>query len=241
MIPALAVALSAQTVLMKRLDTIASNVANASTIGYRGDQVNFEELVSSPRGSAFSFPSTGSSALSTNSGALVKTEGNLDLAIQGDGWFAVDTPAGRSFTRDGRFVVSPEGQLVTVTGARVLDVGGAPITIESNGPPPKVARDGMITQGNAQVGAVGLFRLDHGASFQRLEGALIMSDRPADPIVDFGRNGVQSGFLESSNVSPVVEISRLIAVQRMFSTVSNGVESTENNVEQAIKMLGPSG
>ncbi len=241
MTPALSVGLSAQSVLVRRLEAIASNVANSSTVGYRGDQINFEELVASPRGSSFSFPSSGAAALSTSNGALVKTGGNLDLAVQGDGWFAVETSSGRAYTRDGRFVVSPEGLLVNLTGARVLDVGGAPITVDPNGAAPKIARDGMITQGSSQVGAIGLFHLQSSSSFVRLEGSLIMSDSLAQPIVDFGRNGVQPGFLEGSNVSPILEISRLISVQRMFSTVSNGIESTEMNVDQAIKMLGPSG
>ncbi len=240
LVPALSVALSAQSVLTKRLESIASNVANSSTIGFRGEQVNFEELLSSRQSSSLAFPSSGALALLPNSGSLIKTESNLDVAIKGDGWFSVETPSGRAFTRDGRFVVSPNGELITVRGDKVLDVGGAPLLIGPDGAAPKVAHDGMISQGTTQVGAIGLFKLDTQSSFSRLEGALIMSDLPAEPITNFARDGVQSGFLENSNVVPVTEISKLISLQRMFAIVSNGLESTEGNVDQTIKMLGPS-
>lgn len=239
MIPALSVALTAQNVLSRKLESIASNVANSSTVGYRADQIHFEELLSGSMGSSMSFPSSGSLSLSKSGGQIVKTDGPFDLAVQGDGWFAVQTDTGRAYTRDGRFMLSPGGDLVTLKGDRVLDVGGGPLAIDPDGVQPRIARDGMITQGTVQVGAIGLFRVDSNSGLLRKEGALVTSDRPADPITSFVRDGVQSGFLENSNVAPVSEISSLIAVQRMFAVVTNGLEAMESNVDQAIKMLGP--
>ena len=96
------VALSAQMALQKRLDTIANNVANASTAGFRAEEVKFETYLSNASPDPIAFATEGKTYLSRQSGELVRTDNLLDVAVSGDAWMAIQTPAGRVYTRDGR-------------------------------------------------------------------------------------------------------------------------------------------
>ena len=104
------VALSSQVALEKRLTTIADNVANTNTVGFRATGVKFEDLVSGIGDDRVAFASTGATFLSENAGALRQTGNPFDFAIQGDAWFGIDTPVGTVMTRDGRFEMDQEGQ-----------------------------------------------------------------------------------------------------------------------------------
>ncbi|TIT38864.1 MAG: flagellar hook-basal body complex protein, partial [Mesorhizobium sp.] len=92
------VALSSQIALERRLDTIADNVANASTIGFRATGVKFEDVVSGTGPKSVSFASSGNTYLSTAHGSMTETGNPFDFAIQGDAWFAIETPGGTVMT-----------------------------------------------------------------------------------------------------------------------------------------------
>src|SRR5919108_4115903 len=151
------VALSAQVALDKRLTTIADNVANMSTVGFRATEVKFNDIVSGVGQNSVSFASPGDTYLSPKAGGLRETQNPFDFAIQGDAWFGIETPAGTVMTRDGRFTMTDTGQLVTHEGYPVLDAGGAPIQLNPLNGPPEAGRDGVIRQNGQLVGAIGLF------------------------------------------------------------------------------------
>jgi flagellar basal-body rod protein FlgF len=232
------VSLSAQISLERRLATIAANIANANTPGYRVDGVTFATELAKAGDSNIAFVSEGDGYISRNSGPLISTGNPLDIAIQGDGWFAVRSPGGEIYTRDGRMTMAENGDLVTVTGAPVLDVAGAPIQLDPTGGAPAIARDGMITQNGRQVGAVGLFAIDPNARLTRAGTSGFFSDKQAEPVLDFRSNSVVQGAIEGANVDPVREMTRLIEVTRTFDGVTNGVTQTENSLQDAIKTLG---
>src|SRR6478735_370031 len=96
------VALSAQMALQKRLDTIANNVANSGTAGYRAEEVKFETFLSQAGSNPIAFASAGDSYISRQAGELVQTENPLDVAVRGDAWLSIQTPSGPVYTRDGR-------------------------------------------------------------------------------------------------------------------------------------------
>jgi flagellar basal-body rod protein FlgF len=232
------VALSAQVALERRLETIASNVANMNTPGYRADGVSFEAQVAKAGDNRPSDVSPGSGFISRRSGALISTGNPFDVAVQGDGFFAINGPAGVIYTRDGRMRLSDTGALETLEGHPVLDVGGAPIQLDGGGAPPTIAADGMINQNGRQVAAIGLFALDEDAKLTRAGNAGFTTDKPAQPVLDFTQNGVVQGTIESANVNPLQEMTKLIAVTRAFDGVTNEVSQTENSVTDAIKTLG---
>ncbi|HML43025.1 MAG: flagellar basal-body rod protein FlgF [Hyphomicrobium zavarzinii] len=236
--PSLYVSLSGQLSLMRRLDTLAHNVANVNTAGFRAEEIKFEQLISQKTDEPTAFVSTGQTYLSRQAGEVVRTENPLDIAVTGDAWLAFQGPNGPVYTRDGRMTMTPEGELRTLTGYPVLDVGGAPIQLNPNGGPPSISRDGTMTQGQNRVGAVGLFTIPDQARLSRFENSGVMPDMAAEPALDFSRVGLLQGFMEQANVNPVSEISRLIQIQRSFDSISNSIAQSEQTLTTAIKTLG---
>ena len=236
--PALSVALSAQVSLDKRLDSIAQNIANMTTAGYRAEGVRFEAQLSGSGEAAVAFASSGDSYIVRDAGSLTQTGNPLDVGVQGDAWFAIATPEGPVFTRDGRMRMTENGDLETLNGHKVLDAGFAPIQIDPNAGPPTIARDGMITQGGAQLGAIGLFRIDPAATLVRYENSGVIPSVRAEAVLDFAGNGVVQGFSEGSNVNPILEINKLIEVSRAFESALALVGESETTQRDMIRTLG---
>jgi flagellar basal-body rod protein FlgF len=232
------VALSSQIALERRLDTIADNVANASTIGFRATGVKFEDVVSGSGPKSVSFTSSGNTYLSGAHGAMTETGNPFDFAIQGDAWFALDTPVGTVMTRDGRFSMNENGELRSTEGHPVLDAGGAPIQLDPRNGPPKAGADGSLRQGDQLVGAIGLYDFDPGQNFVRYGNSGIVPARAPEPVIDRSDLGVAQGFLEESNVNPVLEMTRLIMVQRAFENTAALIRQTDSSTDDAIKTLG---
>jgi flagellar basal-body rod protein FlgF len=232
------VALSAQVALERRLETIANNVANMNTVGYRADGVKFEAEIARAGGARVAYVSPGDDFISRRAGGLTKTDNPLDVAVQGDGWLSIDTVSGVAYTRDGRMRISEAGDLQTLNGNAVLDAGGAPIALDPSAGAPAIGADGMINQNGHQVGALGLFAINSEAKLTRAENSSVIPDRPATPILDSIDNGLVQGAVEGANIDPVREMSKLIAVTRTFDGVSTEVTQTETSFQDAIKSLG---
>lgn len=232
------VGLSAQMSLMRRLETIANNVANASTAGFRAEEVKFDSLLSRTSPDPVAFASTGQTYLSRQAGEMVRTDNPLDVAVEGDAWLAIQTPTGTAYTRDGRMRMTETGELQTLNGYAIMDAGNAPLRVDPNAGPPQIARDGTITQNNRQAGAIGLFKIDPQANLKRAENSGVIPDRPATPALDFATTGMQQGYIERANVNPVMEITRLIMVSRAFEAVTAGLKDSDASHQEAIRSLG---
>ena len=241
MIDAMSVALSSQLALERRLATVADNVANGGTTGFRATSVRFEEVrhgAANERAGEAAFVTRGRSFVSLANGALEETGGALDVAVRGEAWFAIDTGGGPSVTRDGRFAMDADGTLRTLTGEAVLDAGGAPVQLAPGGGPPAIAGDGSITQDGQVVAAIGLFSYDPGANPERVGTSAIRVRGALRPVVDDPRTGVVQGFLERSNVDPVREMTRLIRIHRDFDNVAAAIRDAEGATEAMIDTLG---
>lgn len=234
------VALSAQVALQRRMETIANNVANASVAGFRGEQTKFEALLSDTATESVAFASSGDTYINRSAGQVERTGNPLDIAVQGDAWLAIQTPSGTVYTRDGRMQITAGGELQSIDGYPILDVGGAPIQIDPNAGPPQIASDGMMTQNDRQIGAVGLFTIAPNASLSRYENSGVIPDQPATPALDFTQVGILQGHIEGANVNPMWEMSQLITVSRSYEAVSNSISQSEDSLHEAIKALGPS-
>jgi flagellar basal-body rod protein FlgF len=234
------VALSSQIALEKRLTTIADNVANMSTIGFRATEVKFEDVVTGVGQNSIAFTSPGDTYLSQKAGALRQTQSPFDFAIQGDAWFGIDTPVGTVMTRDGRFTMTDTGQLVTHEGYAVLDAGGAPIQLDPLNGAPQVGRDGVIRQDGQLVASIGLFNYNPGPNFNRFGNSGVIPQGQPEPVVDRVDAGVVQGFLEEANVNPILEMTRLIMVQRSFENSAAITRDTESTLDDAVKTLGGS-
>lgn len=232
------VGLSAQISLQRRLETIANNVANASTTGFRAEEVKFEQALSRASSDPVAYATAGKPYLSRRSGEIVRTDNLFDVAVQGDAWLAVQSPAGPVYTRDGRMRMADSGELMSLANQPVLDAGGAPLRLDPNAGPPRIGRDGTITQNNRQIGALGLFKIDERANLRRVENGGVLPDVPATPALDFAKVGVQQGYIERANVNPVLEMTKLIMVQHAFEAVTASLKDSDASQQEAIRTLG---
>jgi flagellar basal-body rod protein FlgF len=233
------VTLSAQVALERRLTTLAANVANQSTPGYRAEEVVFNTLISRAGETPVAYVSPGDTYISRRPGVPIKTDNPLDVAVQGDCWLALRTKAGTVvYTRDGRMKMQPGGELQSINGFSVLDAGNSPIAIDPLGGPATIARDGMITQGGRQIGAIGLFLLANKSKLTRFDNSSVVSDKPATPVFDFSAYGITQGYVEGANVNPMLEMAKLIMVSRTFESISSAVESSGSSLKDAIRILG---
>ncbi|WP_113340485.1 flagellar basal-body rod protein FlgF [Rhizobium cremeum] len=237
------VGISSQIALERRLTTIADNIANMNTAGFRATEVKFDEVLSKTGNdinAKIAFVSQGNDYLSTRAGEVQQSGNPLDFAVKGDAWFAIDTPAGQVLTRDGRFSMTETGDLVSTQGYPVLDAGGAPIQLNANGGPPTVGLDGRITQDGRIVGSIGVFSADLTKGFLRFENSGVIATDTPQPVTDSSEVGVMQGFVESSNVNALSEMTQLIQVNRAFEGISSLLSSSENTFTSAIKTLGGS-
>jgi len=232
------VALSAQMALERRLNTLADNVANASTVGFRATGMKFEDVVSGVGEKSVSFASTGQNYLTMQKGSLRETGNPFDFAIQGDSWFGIETPAGTVMTRDGRFTMTNGGELVSIEGHPVMDAGGAGLQLDPTAGPPEVGADGVVRQGGRLVGSIGLFNFDPGQGFVRYGNSGLLAKGTLDPVVDRIDAGVAQGFVEESNVNPVLEMTRLIMIQRAFENAAALIRTSDSSLSDAVKTLG---
>ncbi len=232
------VALSSQIALERRLTTIADNVANAGTVGFRATQVKFEDVLSGTGPGSVSFVQTGGTYLSEAKGGYRNTANPFDFAIRGDAWFGLETPDGPIMTRDGRFSMLQTGQLVSVEGYPVLDASGTALQLDPSAGAPVVSADGFIRQNGQQVGAFGLFSFEPGLNFQRYGNSGVVPNGEPQAVVDRADSGVVQGFVEDSNVNPVLEMTRLIMVQRAFESANAAIRETEGTFSNAVKALG---
>lgn len=232
------VSLSSQVALERRLTTIADNVANLGTVGFRATGVKFADVVSGRGQEAVSFVSTGDTYLSGASGGFRQTENMFDFAIQGDAWFAIETPGGTVMTRDGRFTMLDTGELVTHEGYPVLDAGGAPLVLNPLAGAPQAGGDGALYQNGVAAGAIGLYTFDPGPNFTRFGNSGIVPRGNPEPVVDRSDVSLKQGFLEDSNVNPVLEMTRLIMVQRAFENAAALARDSEEALGEAIRTLG---
>ena len=236
--PALYVALSAQVALANRLETVASNVANMNTAGYRADEIKFHEIVSRTGPDPVAFASEGSRYTSRQSGPVIETGNPLDIAVEGDAWIGVDIGDSIAYTKDGRMQIDAQGVLRDLAGNAVLSTGGAPIVLDPEAGDPQIAPDGTVTQGDLLVGNIAVFSIDPAARLERSVGSAVVTDLPGQPILEFTDVALRQGYVEGANVNPVREMTKLIMITRAFESASNLIETSERSQATAIRELG---
>ena len=235
------VSLSSQMALERRLTTIADNMANVTTTGFRGTEVKFNQVLSdtdNKLGSKVAFVTQGNDYLSNDSGELQNTGSMFDFAVKGDAWFGINTPAGTVLTKDGRFTMAATGALVSTRGFPVLDPNGGQIQLNPQAGEPSVTANGEIFQNGKQMGQIGLYTADMSKGFLRYSNSGIIASETPQAIVDSSKVGVAQGYLENSNVNGMREMTQLIEVSRAFDNISTLTGSSESSLEEAIKTLG---
>lgn len=229
------VILSRQSGLLNQMDVIANNIANASTQGFRREGMVFSEFVNrAGDGPSLSIGFGNTRVVDLQQGALTQTGGSFDLAIEGDGFFMIDTPKGQQLTRSGNFTPGPDGNLVTDDGYHVLDGGGSTIFIPPGALNVAVAQDGTVSAGGSPLAQIGLWQPTDPLSLTHESGTRFSASgvQPAEGAK------VMQGYLEDSNVDPLQEVASMIAVQRAYEMGQSFLDREDDRARNLIQTLG---
>lgn len=240
---ALYVGLSRQLTLKRQMDVIANNIANSDTFGFKVESLQLGEDVQAPQlqpgqgpAPAITFVHDTGLTRDYRQGALRQTGGPFDLGLQGDGFFEVQTPAGNRLTRDGRFALNAQGQLVDSSGNAVLQAGGQPITVDPTKTTPQIAHDGTVSQDGQVLGKIGVFAVADRGALTKTGGGLY--DPGAQTPTADTTTVVQQGMIETANVDAIQQMTRMISVSRAYEQVTSMMDATGNASDQSIQRLG---
>jgi len=246
----LLIGLSRQVTLERQMDVIANNVANVNTNGFKADRSLFQEYLM-PTAREDNFAAGRDRRISHvvdratfhdfAQGSPDATKNPLDVAINGDGFFVVQTPAGERYTRDGNFQINNQGQLVNASGHPVLGNGG-PIQFQQTDKQVQISADGTVTvlEGTGRTDSIrGKLRLAKFSQPQRLvkEGSNLYSVGEGNAVQADTKSTVAQGFVERSNVNAVAEMSRMIEINRVYTQISSLLQQQHDLHRTAIDKL----
>ncbi|MEO1556198.1 MAG: flagellar hook-basal body complex protein [Pseudomonadota bacterium] len=229
------VTLTRQSGLMREMQVVANNIANAATTGFRQEGVVFSEHVRSVQGGASLSMGHGNGRHSSfDQGTLTQTGGTFDFAIEGDGFFLVQTPDGVRLTRAGSFSPNGAGDLVTHEGHPVLDAGGAPVFVPPDARALSVSPDGTISADGLLVGQIGLVTPTDPRAMIRENGVMFRADEGFEPSENAR---MMQGFVEASNVDPIGQLARMIEVQRAYEMGQSFLDAEDERIRRAMDAM----
>jgi flagellar basal-body rod protein FlgF len=236
---AIYVGVSRQIILEREMDITANNLANVDTVGFK-----FEAMISND--DPVTMPTPGQPPTNVNfvagvgvardftEGSLVQTGSPLDVAIEGRGFFQINTPAGPRYTRDGRFRVDASGTIVDQDGDQVD--GGGSIVLDPKKGPVAISATGDVSQSGQNVGKITMLNFESLSALSKDGNNQYRNDSNLTPTASTA--SMRQGFLEQSNVDPVRQITRLIEVNRAYDAMSNMLSATDDLSTAAVQRLG---
>ncbi len=230
------VLLSQQDALQRQMEVVANNMANMNTTGYKSRAVMFEDFIRRPSPKSEQHMVLDRGTLrDISQGTLLKTDNPLDIAISGQGYFAIQTPQGTQYTRQGSFHLDTEGNMVTFDGYKVLSGGGQPITIPAEANQISIGRDGLISTDVGDAGRLQVVRFENESQMQETHGGLYQTDEVAQTD---DQSVLNQGMVEGSNVKPIAEVSQVMEVSRTYQRVARMIDAENERLRNAIRTLG---
>jgi len=238
------------TALERWQDVVTQNISSGQVPGYKKRTIEFSTIelgalqpdtkarLGSGDGKPSSFPVT-TTGISFRAGESIPTRNDLDFAIEGDGFFQVQLPDGsRGFTRSGELHLSPARTLVTQDNYPVLSKAGTPITLQAENGPMSVSADGAVSQGDTQLGSIGVVRFDDTSKLVPTgRGLYALKDSSVNPIT-VDRPQLMQGYIEGSNVAPLQEMIALVQIARAYEANQKIITTRDQNLGKALEMLG---
>jgi len=226
-----------QSGLLREMQVVANNIANMATTGFRAEGVIFAEHVRALDGQAdsLSMATASGRTISSRQGALDQTGSPFHIAIEGEGFFLVQTPQGEALTRAGNFLRAGAGELVTPDGHVLLDGGGAPVFVPPDATSVSLAQDGTLSADGQPLTQIGLWRPIDPTEMSRQSGTLFTVASGVEP--SEGAVLIQ-GAVEKSNVDPIAQIARMIEVQRAYELGQSFLDAEDQRVRDFLRTAG---
>jgi flagellar basal-body rod protein FlgF len=237
---AIYVGLSRQMILEREMDITANNLANVDTVGFK-----FESMISNEDPATMPTPGQPPTAVNFvagvavardfTEGSLTQTGAPLDVAIEGRGFFQINTASGPRYTRDGRFRMDASGTIVDQDGDPV-DGGGA-IVLDPKKGPVTISPNGVVSQSGQNVGKIAVLNFDSLSALSKDGNNQYRNDSNLTPTASPNAQ-MRQGFLEQSNVEPIRQITRLIEINRAYDAMNSMISSTSDLSSSAVQRLG---
>lgn len=228
--------LTRQTGLQREIQAIANNLANSATTGFRREGVIFAEHVRQlDDAPSLSMARASGRNIDLTQGELSVTGGTFDFAIQGEGFFLLETPQGNRLTRAGAFTPNGTGDLVNPDGYRLLDAGGAPVFVPAGPGKISLAEDGTLSRAGEPITRIGLW-LPADPTDLRHEGGTVFATDGGEVPAEGG--SLLQGQVEGSNVNPFAEVARMIEVQRAYEAGQGFLDREHDRKQSVIRTLG---
>jgi len=236
------IGLARQQTLRRAMDVAANNIANASTTGFKAERVMLEAHTDhrarhTDGPDRIAFVDEWAMGRDFRQGALTNTNRPLDLALEGEGFFTLETGAGERFTRDGRFTLAEDGGLSASDGARVLDEAGQPIFLDPAAGEITISAAGEISQGGVPVARLGVVRFEQPGQLMKSGENRYTAPEDAERVFENVAQ-VRQGYSEASNVQAIAEITRMMEVSRAYASVTKMIKDTDELSRKAIERLG---
>lgn len=232
------IALSRQMTLQNELSVVANNIANANTSAFKGEKMVFREYLTkatTKNQEELSFVQDIGLARDLSEGPLQTTGNSFDVAINGSGYFMLDTPSGDRFTRQGHFQLDTESNLVNSQGFPVAGVNGT-INIPLDEGEIYIASDGTIsTDLSENIAKLRIVEFEDEQAMSRSAHGLYTSEETPSNVANVK---VVQGYLENSNVKPILEMTRMMTLSREYQSVQNFVKKEHERQQKAIERLG---
>lgn len=236
------VALSSMTMLMRQMDVIANNMANVNTASFKQQYMVVNEYDKNTTGTEkLAMVQDFAVLRDLRQGALVATDNPLDLAIDGDGYYAMETSSGPRYTRSGAFTLDSTGTIVNHEGNPLLDVRNRPIQVPATLIDLRVAADGTITgtdptnRQQQTVGQIRLVKFENPHYLKELGNGLLETEE--SPITA-DKAQIRQYMQEESNVNPVLTLTEMIDVQRKYQSTQNFLDKEDERMRDMLQRLG---
>lgn len=220
----------------QKMELAADNVANLTTPGHKGLDVDFRELVASKRGAEVgSFNLHRGTRYDMANGAFEKTDNPLDLSLQGKNtFFGILVDGQVQYTRNGHFQLDAVGNITDDRGNPLVDLNGGAINVPADTSTIRVTADGTVSGDDGPIANIGMFQFENPQQLIRAGGSYITQDE--QPAIAFEAQVLQ-GFLEASNVSPVEETVRMTQLSRAYQSALKTVQGLEEIEQRAVREL----
>lgn len=241
---------SSLSALERWQDAVSQNITSSQTSGYRKRTVEFSSEVagswninpdarnSGPENEVQAVFTHTNSGINFQTGETQSTRGNLDVAIQGDGFFELQQGDGsRMYTRSGEFRMRPDRTLVSSGGLEVLTDGGNPIVLLPGDPTVNINRDGTIFQNATALGKLSIQSFANPAALIPLTGGMFLAS-PAAGMSKVEQPELMQGYVEQSNVQPLREMVDLVLISRAYEANQKIITTVDQQMEKTLDALG---
>ena len=230
--------LSREIALQRQMEVVANNIANMNTAGFRSQQVLFQTYMAEPQGAApdttFSMVIDQAVVRDLRAGAIIPTDNPLDVAVRGEGYLVVETPAGPRYTRNGHLSLDAENRLVDSNGLPLLDVNGTSIQIPNGASTITISPQGDVSADDLLVSRLALAGFDDELAMSSLGGGLYATNElPREA----QNTELLQGSIENSNVSPIVEMTRMIEVNRQYQAVAKLIQDDHELIRTTLRRI----